>query len=595
VKYFVIAAVAWACISASPLEPYMARTDSRVEDIVLTPDTLALAYVDEGGPLVVTCLNQHANPIRCKGGLKWTVRDTTKVTNIVTTTETAWVKARAMGTTWVVVRDPSGRGVDSSKITVTTNAPAPIPPTAPESIWVAFNRDTIEIDSAQTDTARAATYNNAGLTLVTIGRTLGTTSTHTDVVTASPESGVSPLLVTVTGVTPGTGRIIAASAYPGKPDTVVVIVNSVLGPPPDTTSTPPVATCPASPVYIAVGENWQSKVNANAVNTKFCIRAGVHHAQTVTPKNGQEFWGEEGAIMDGDSTTAHAFVVTGAIVSNVKIKHLEIRDYRPGDGSQLTLAAIYATNGHNWVIDSNEVHHIHGTGIRFGYQGSVRGNLVHDIAGVGISYYGKSSSGHSRINDSIFIKGNTIYNAPSVVISETGELARQSSIKIAFTNYFEIDSNTIYNGVNKGIWPDTDNRNGRIYGNVIHDMGQACIWHEAGYSTTIRRNTLTNCGNRSGVSFGTPAAIQLTNSSPVTIDTNTIVNGKLSFGLMRVVRSSGNYYNDQDAGDGNQGLKDLVATVRGNTITMTSSTGRAGRTPRARSTHEVRPWLSSMN
>jgi parallel beta-helix repeat protein len=58
--------------------------------------------------------------------------------------------------------------------------------------------------------------------------------------------------------------------------------------------TPPPAATPIFP-----GDNIQSIVSAAPAGTAFVIKAGVHRMQAVTPRNGQTFTGENGAIMTG--------------------------------------------------------------------------------------------------------------------------------------------------------------------------------------------------------------------------------------------------------------------------------------------------------
>lgn len=55
----------------------------------------------------------------------------------------------------------------------------------------------------------------------------------------------------------------------------------------------------AATVTINVGDNWQTVVNANPAGTTYLIAAGTHRLQTVSPKTGDKFMGQTGAIMSG--------------------------------------------------------------------------------------------------------------------------------------------------------------------------------------------------------------------------------------------------------------------------------------------------------
>jgi hypothetical protein len=55
----------------------------------------------------------------------------------------------------------------------------------------------------------------------------------------------------------------------------------------------------AATVTINVGNTWQTVVNANPAGTTYSIAAGTHRLQSVSPKTGDKFIGQTGAIMSG--------------------------------------------------------------------------------------------------------------------------------------------------------------------------------------------------------------------------------------------------------------------------------------------------------
>lgn len=70
--------------------------------------------------------------------------------------------------------------------------------------------------------------------------------------------------------------------------------------PPDVSSAGPTqAPCPPGAIRIAPGEPLQAAVDRAGVGAVFCIAAGRHRGETVAPKDGQGFFGEPGAVMDG--------------------------------------------------------------------------------------------------------------------------------------------------------------------------------------------------------------------------------------------------------------------------------------------------------
>ncbi|MBD3392092.1 MAG: hypothetical protein GF418_08450 [Chitinivibrionales bacterium] len=62
-----------------------------------------------------------------------------------------------------------------------------------------------------------------------------------------------------------------------------------------------VCVCPVSfaDVEIAVGDDIQAKVDANPAGTTYLIKTGIHRLQSVKPKTGDTFIGEDDAILNG--------------------------------------------------------------------------------------------------------------------------------------------------------------------------------------------------------------------------------------------------------------------------------------------------------
>ncbi|MFE1600632.1 right-handed parallel beta-helix repeat-containing protein [Methylobacterium sp. ID0610] len=57
--------------------------------------------------------------------------------------------------------------------------------------------------------------------------------------------------------------------------------------------------CPAGAIRIAPGSSIQEAVERAGEGARFCIGAGLHRMQIVTPRNAQSFVGEPGAVLDG--------------------------------------------------------------------------------------------------------------------------------------------------------------------------------------------------------------------------------------------------------------------------------------------------------
>jgi hypothetical protein len=99
---------------------------------------------------------------------------------------------------------------------------------------------------------------------------------------------------------------------------------------------------PRSPVYLSIGDDFQSVVNAHPERTYFIVRAGVHREQQVIPKEGDIFIGEPGAVMKGSRvligwkpygidwvTTLSRDIVPG--LKNGQCSNLNPRDQQQGE------------------------------------------------------------------------------------------------------------------------------------------------------------------------------------------------------------------------------------------------------------------------
>ncbi len=75
---------------------------------------------------------------------------------------------------------------------------------------------------------------------------------------------------------------------------------------------PQPVTIPTGTVNISPGTNIQTVVNANVAGTKYLLMAGVHRMQTITPKAGDFFYAQPGAILNG-SRLLTAFGTSGAL------------------------------------------------------------------------------------------------------------------------------------------------------------------------------------------------------------------------------------------------------------------------------------------
>ena len=151
---------------------------------------------------------------------------------------------------------------------------------------------------------------------------------------------------------------ISARDIVGAVTTDLAGTSAALAPPPPSTSAvgpQSTITCPAGAVDIWPGVSIQNVVNSYGGNTTFCLRAGTHSLRSsITPKTGNTFVGEYGAILDGtgwatsDDTQA-AFRAHNQDIDYVTIRNLVIRNM-----PQRGIHAYYWMSDH-WTIEYNEI------------------------------------------------------------------------------------------------------------------------------------------------------------------------------------------------------------------------------------------------
>ena len=135
-------------------------------------------------------------------------------------------------------------------------------------------------------------------------------------------------------------------------------------------------TCPAGAVNIVPGQSIQPLVDMYPGGTTFCLRTGVHRlTSSITPKTGNTFVGEYGAILDGTGwvTTdrdAAAFKALNVNVDSVTIRNLVIRNM-PQHG-----ITVWYQDSNNWTIENNEIAH-NKFGLEFSANTTLRNNYIH--------------------------------------------------------------------------------------------------------------------------------------------------------------------------------------------------------------------------
>jgi parallel beta-helix repeat protein len=241
--------------------------------------------------------------------------------------------------------------------------------------------------------------------------------------------------------------------------------------PPPTGLGPQPLTCPAGAVEIAPGTNIQSLVNLHPGTTTFCLKTGLHTiSSSISPKTGNTFLGELGAIIDGtgwtsaDDTEA-AFRAHNQDVDSVTIRNLTIRNLRRA-------VHAYYTQSSNWTIENNDIGP-NQWGILFPSGSSIRNNIIHDNSAGG--YLGVFA------NNSIVEDNEIARNGPEQKIGESANVI--------------IRNNFVHHNLGDGIWFDNNNTGVLIEGNVVEDNKHMGIFYEISTNAIIRNNTIKRTGD----------------------------------------------------------------------------------------------------
>jgi parallel beta-helix repeat protein len=282
----------------------------------------------------------------------------------------------------------------------------------------------------------------------------------------------------------------------------------------------PRALTSASTVRLSPGANIQTAVNNNPTGTTFSLAAGTYLYQTVTPKDGDVFVGDAGAILNGGDRAITAFTGTA---KNVTIRNLIIEHYKPG--AQKPAVAADATT--NWLIQGNEFRYNDGMGVHTGKNTRVLNNNFHHNAQLGLGGQG----------DSVLVQGNEIaynnYEKKYDYHSEAGGL------KLVRTRWLTIRNNYAHDNWGRGLWCDLDCWRTTIDSNrVVHNAGTG-IFYEISYYGVIRGNTAE--GNGYNDSWLEGSGIELNTSTDVQIYGNTIKGNKNGIIGLEAVRGSGAY------------------------------------------------------
>jgi hypothetical protein len=152
-------------------------------------------------------------------------------------------------------------------------------------------------------------------------------------------------------------RLFANNVFTLLDSVTVTVGTSPTAPAPPSSGYGPKSTitCPAGAVDVWPGVSIQTIVNSYGGNTTFCLRAGTHSIRSsITPKTGDTFVGEYGAVLDGTGWSATESTQAAFRAHNEDIDYVTIRNLVIRNMPQRGIHAYYYMSDH-WTIENNEI------------------------------------------------------------------------------------------------------------------------------------------------------------------------------------------------------------------------------------------------
>ena len=214
--------------------------------------------------------------------------------------------------------------------------------------------------------------------------------------------------------------------------------------------------------------------------TTFCLQAGVHALnRSITPRTGDTYVGEYGAILDGTGWTTTDD--TAGRVPGAQPEH-RLRDHPKSRDPQ------HAPIGHpcvlrlsdHWTIEYNEIAS-NRWGLLFGPDSTIRNNYIHHNVGPNPSSPNPGERGGGYVGQ---FASNTTFDSNEIAYNGREQKVGNASANVTFRNNF------VHHNVGDGIWYDFNTTGALIEGNRVEDNGRGGIAFEASNGATIRNNTL---------------------------------------------------------------------------------------------------------
>lgn len=282
------------------------------------------------------------------------------------------------------------------------------------------------------------------------------------------------------------------AAAPGRVLPAEVPAPLVVGPQPG-------ISCPVGAVDLPPGTDIPRVVDDYPGGTTFCLRAGMHAVTgAITPKTGDTFVGEYGAVLDGtrwttSDLTQAAFRSHNQDIDDVTIRNLVIQ-HMPQRGIHA-----YPFMSDRWIVEYTEISGGQ-VGIQVGNQSVVRHSWIHHNVGNPFSPVPSDRGG-----------GYNLYQATEVLFENNEISYNGPEQKVSLSTNVTFRDNFVHHNRFDGIWYDGDNIGSVIEGNSVEDNPGSGIFYEISGRGVIRNNVVRR--SEHGVFISTSRDVEIYNNT----------------------------------------------------------------------------------
>jgi hypothetical protein len=385
-------------------------------------------------------------------------------------------------------------------------------------------------------------------------------------------------------------------------------------------------------VDLTPGQNLEAIVARSPEGTSFRFEPGVYRLQTIHPRSGQQFIGQEGVILSGAMSLVTWTRMSGLWqakdLPQPLPSHGECEQGRPlctsredlfvddrlyqrvGSLQELGPGRWYYANRRAYLADDPTGHSVELAVTPRAFGGDAQGVVLKDLivekyasdAQEGAIYLDEArawrlyhvtarwnhGAGLSFGPETQVIGGSFSHNGQLGMGDSGGAGARIRGVEIAFNNYAGYDpkweaggtkfwqttglivqDSCVHDNAGPGLWTDTDNIETLYQGNKVFRNANEGIKHEVSYRAIIRNNIVAYNGTSKFDDWLWGSQILIQDSSNVTVEDN-LVEVAAEFG-----NGIGVIYQGRGAGDYGPWLA-VHNSVRHNTIILRGGRGQNG-------------------